>query len=157
MWRPVLKNDKTILKGGGLTASREANVHPVWQKISGSIIDQCVAQGVPFAREYGGLLDNRSFWRCPGPPYLLCQGPDRANSAAGGLQRHDADGAGGGHRSLLPAEKMLDLVVINGQARGINRPQPGDWGIRALRRRCRAALHRRLRQCVLPLYQRQKL
>ena len=55
MWRLFYDTIK-----GGDYRSREANVHRL-AEISGSIIDQCVAQGVPFAREYGGLLDNRSF------------------------------------------------------------------------------------------------
>ena len=58
---------------GGDYRSREANVHRLAQ-VSVNIIDQCVAQGVPFAREYGGLLDNRSFWWCSGIKNILRKG-----------------------------------------------------------------------------------
>ena len=66
---------------GGDFRSREANVYRLAQ-ISVNIIDQCVAQGVPFAREYGGLLDNRSLRRRPGVAHLLRPRPDRPAAAA---------------------------------------------------------------------------
>jgi len=73
---PKLSNDGTAFtvyfmnhKGGDYRA-REANVYRL-AEISPNIIDQCVAQGVPFAREYGGMLSNRSFWRNPGSTYIL--------------------------------------------------------------------------------------
>ena len=72
------------VKGGDFRA-REANVYRLAQ-VSNSIIDQCVAQGVPFAREYGGMLDNRSFRRRPGVPHLLCPGTNRSTAFAGSLQ-----------------------------------------------------------------------
>ena len=70
---------------GGDYRSREANVHRL-AETSVNIIDQCVAQGVPFARDYGGLLDNRFLWRCPGIAHLLRQGADGPTAAVGGLQ-----------------------------------------------------------------------
>ena len=63
---------------GGDFRSREANVHRL-AEVSVNIIDQCVAQGVPFAREYGGLLSNSSFvWWCPGITNVLCKRTNRS-------------------------------------------------------------------------------
>jgi len=73
---------------GGDYRSREANVYRL-AEVSSNIIDQCVAQGVPFAREYGGLLDNRSFGGRTGIPYVLCQGPDRATVIIGRIFGHE--------------------------------------------------------------------
>ncbi len=64
------------IKGGDYRA-REANVHRL-AEVSANIIDQCVAQGVPFAREYGGLLSNRSLWWNTGTTYILCSGSNRS-------------------------------------------------------------------------------
>ena len=71
------------IKGGDYRA-REANVYRL-AEVSGSIIDQCVAQGVPFARDYSGLLDNRSFRRCSGFAYFLCSRSNRTTIASGSL------------------------------------------------------------------------
>ena len=71
------------VKGGDFRA-REANVYRL-AEVSVNIIDQCVAQGVPFAREYGGLLDNRSFGGAQVSPHLLRPRPDRPAAAAGRL------------------------------------------------------------------------
>ena len=87
---------------GGDYRSREANVHRL-AEVSANIIDQCVAQGVPFAREYGGLLANRSFGGGAGIPHLLCARPDRpavasrcvsgAQQRGGARQRRDVRAA----------------------------------------------------------------
>ena len=83
------------VKGGDFRA-RESNVHRLAQ-ICRQIIDQCVAQGVPFAREYGGLLDTRSLRRRPGLAHLLRPGPDRPAAAA-----RRVPGAGAADRRPAP-------------------------------------------------------
>jgi hypothetical protein len=97
--------------------AREANVYRLAQ-LSVNIIDQCVAQGVPFAREYGGLLDNRSFGGAQVSRTFYARGPDRPAAAARRLPVDDAAG-GEGHGHAFAQREMLDLVVVNGQARGI--------------------------------------
>jgi len=104
------------VKGGDFRA-REANVYRLAQ-ISNSIIDQCVAQGVPFARDYGGLLANRSFGGSQVARTFYARGQTGQQLLLGaysGLVRQVA----AGKVSMYPRREMLDLVVINGQARGI--------------------------------------
>ena len=102
---------------GGDYRSREANVHRL-AEISSSIIDQCAAQGVPFAREYGGLLANRSFGGAQVSRTFYARGQTGQQlllGAYGALSRQvDA-----GKVKLFPRTEMLDLVVIDGKARGI--------------------------------------
>ncbi len=102
---------------GGDYRSREANVYRLAQ-LSVNIIDQCVAQGVPFAREYGGLLDNRSFGGAQVSRTFYARGQTGQQLLLGayqGLMRQVA--AKNVH--LFPRHEMLDLVVIDGKARGI--------------------------------------
>ena len=104
------------VKGGDYRA-REANVYRLAQS-SVSIIDQCVAQGVPFAREYGGLLDNRSFGGSQVERTFYARGQTGQQLLLGAyssLMRQVADGG----VKLFPRREMLDLVVIDGKARGI--------------------------------------
>ena len=104
------------VKGGDFRA-REANVYRLAQ-ISNSIIDQCVAQGVPFARDYGGLLANRSFGGAQVARTFYARGQTGQQLLLGAysaLMRQVA----AGKVSMYPRREMLDLVVINGQARGI--------------------------------------
>ncbi len=104
------------IKGGDFRA-REANVHRL-AEVSVSIIDQCVAQGVPFAREYGGLLDNRSFGGAQVSRTFYCRGQTGQQLLLGAyqaLQRQVAYGT----VKYAPKTEMLDLVVIDGRARGI--------------------------------------
>src|ERR671913_204073 len=89
---------------GGDYRSREANVYRLAQT-SVQIIDQAVAQGVPFAREYGGVLDNRSFGGAQVSRTFYARGQTRQVQA--------------GTVQLFTAREMLDLVVIDGKARGI--------------------------------------
>ncbi|MBI1747787.1 MAG: fumarate reductase/succinate dehydrogenase flavoprotein subunit [Acidobacteria bacterium] len=102
---------------GGDYRSREANVYRLAQ-ISVNIIDQCVAQGVPFAREYGGLLSNRSFGGAQVSRTFYARGQTGQQLLLGAysaLQRQvDAKTV-----TLYPRREMLDLVVIGGKARGI--------------------------------------
>ena len=102
---------------GGDYRSREANVYRLAQ-ISNQIIDQCVAQGVPFAREYGGLLANRSFGGAQVSRTFYAKGQTGQQLLLGAysaLMRQVA----AGRVEQFPRREMLDLVVIDGQARGI--------------------------------------
>ncbi len=104
------------VKGGDYRA-REANVYRLAQS-SVHIIDQCVAQGVPFAREYGGLLDNRSFGGSQVERTFYARGQTGQQLLLGAyssMMRQVADKA----VTLYPRREMLDLVVIDGKARGI--------------------------------------
>jgi len=102
---------------GGDFRSREANVYRLAQ-VSVNIIDQCVAQGVPFAREYGGLLDNRSFGGAQVSRTFYCRGQTGQQLLLGAYQALSRQiGAGAIH--LHPRTEMLDLIVIDGRARGI--------------------------------------
>jgi succinate dehydrogenase / fumarate reductase, flavoprotein subunit len=104
------------VKGGDYRA-REANVYRLAQ-VSGCIIDQCVAQGVPFARDYGGMLDNRSFGGAQVSRTFYARGQTGQQLLLGAyqaLQRQIGEGA----IQFLERREMLDVVIIDGQARGI--------------------------------------
>jgi succinate dehydrogenase / fumarate reductase flavoprotein subunit len=104
------------IKGGDFRA-RESNVHRL-AEVSTSIIDHCVAQGVPFAREYGGLLANRSFGGAQVSRTFYARGQTGQQLLLGAyssLMRQ----VGLGAVRMLPNTEMLDLVLINGHARGI--------------------------------------
>jgi succinate dehydrogenase / fumarate reductase flavoprotein subunit len=102
---------------GGDYRSREANVFRLAQ-LSVNIIDQCVAQGVPFAREYGGLLDNRSFGGAQVSRTFYARGQTGQQLLLGAYQSMMRQVERGTVTSLANRE-MLDVVVINGQARGV--------------------------------------
>jgi succinate dehydrogenase / fumarate reductase, flavoprotein subunit len=104
------------VKGGDFRA-REANVYRLAQ-ISVSIIDQCVAQGVPFAREYGGTLANRSFGGAQVSRTFYARGQTGQQLLLGAYQALERQ-VGAGTVEMLPRTEMLDLVVVNGKARGI--------------------------------------
>lgn len=104
------------VKGGDFRA-REANVYRLAQ-VSVNIIDQCVAQGVPFAREYGGLLDNRSFGGAQVSRTFYAKGQTGQQLLLGAYQalmRQVQDG----NVKLYTRHEMLDLVIVDGHARGI--------------------------------------
>ncbi len=104
------------VKGGDFRA-REANVYRLAQ-ISNEIIDQCVAQGVPFARDYGGLLANRSFGGAQVSRTFYARGQTGQQLLLGAysaLMRQVTEG----RVTMFPRREMLDLVLIDGQARGI--------------------------------------
>ena len=104
------------IKGGDFRA-REANVYRLAQ-VSNAIIDHCTAQGIPFAREYGGLLANRSFGGAQLSRTFYARGQTGQQlllGAYGAMMRQ----AAAGKVHLFPRREMLDLVVVNGQARGI--------------------------------------
>ena len=102
---------------GGDYRSREANVHRLSQ-VSVDIIDQCVAQGVPFAREYGGLLDNRSFGGAQVSRTFYARGQTGQQLLLGAYQSlmrqvHEKS------VRMFARREMLDVVIVDGQARGI--------------------------------------
>jgi succinate dehydrogenase / fumarate reductase flavoprotein subunit len=102
---------------GGDFRSRESNVYRL-AELSVSIIDQCVAQGVPFAREYGGLLDNRSFGGAQVSRTFYARGQTGQQLLIGAYQALSRQ-IGLGNVQMFPRTEMLDLVVIDGVARGI--------------------------------------
>jgi len=102
---------------GGDFRSREANVYRLAQ-ISVNIIDQCVAQGVPFAREYGGTLANRSFGGAQVSRTFYARGQTGQQLLLGAYQALERQVAAGTVK-MFPRTEMLSLVVVNGQARGI--------------------------------------
>lgn len=104
------------IKGGDYRA-REANVYRL-AEVSNSIIDQCVAQGVPFAREYGGLLDNRSFGGAQVSRTFYARGQTGQQLLLGAYSALSRQ-VGKGAVKLYARYEMLDLVVIDGRARGI--------------------------------------
>src|SRR5437899_7234238 len=104
------------VKGGDYRA-REGNVYRLAQ-LSVDIIDQCVAQGVPFAREYGGLLDNRSFGGAQASRTFYSRGQTGQQLLLGAYQAMEQQIAAG-KLKMYPRHEMLDLVVIDGRARGV--------------------------------------
>ncbi|MFN5378168.1 MAG: fumarate reductase/succinate dehydrogenase flavoprotein subunit [Ignavibacteria bacterium] len=104
------------VKGGDFRA-REANVHRLAQ-VSVNIIDQCVAQGVPFAREYGGYLSNRSFGGAQVSRTFYARGQTGQQLLLGAYQALMRQ-VGLGKVKLHNKQEMLDLIVVDGRARGI--------------------------------------
>ncbi len=104
------------IKGGDFRA-REGNVYRL-AELSVNIIDQCVAQGVPFAREYGGLLANRSFGGAQVSRTFYARGQTGQQLLLGAYQALERQISLGGVK-MYPRTEMLDLVVIDGKARGI--------------------------------------
>ncbi len=102
---------------GGDFRSRESNVYRLAQ-ISVDIIDQCVAQGVPFAREYSGYLDNRSFGGAQVSRTFYARGQTGQQLLLGAYQALERQ-IGQGRVAMFPRTEMLDLIVIDGRARGI--------------------------------------
>src|SRR5687768_5591596 len=104
------------VKGGDFRA-REANVYRLAQ-VSVSIIDQCVAQGVPFAREYGGTLSNRSFGGAQVSRTFYARGQTGQQLLLGAYQALERQ-IGLGKVAMFPRHEMLEVVLVNGAARGI--------------------------------------
>ena len=102
---------------GGDFRSRESNVHRLAQ-VSVDIIDQCVAQGVPFAREYGGGLANRSFGGAQVSRTFYARGQTGQQLLIGAYQALERQVAAGSVQ-MFPRTEMLDLIVVDGRARGI--------------------------------------
>ena len=142
------------IKGGDFRA-RESNVHRL-AEVSVDIIDQMVAQGVPFAREYGGLLDNRSFGGAQVSRTFYARGQTGQQLLLGAYQQM-ARQIGLGNVRLWNRSELVDTVVIDGRCAGIvTRDLDHRRGpvARSARRR---AVHRRVRQRVLPVDQRDEL
>jgi succinate dehydrogenase / fumarate reductase flavoprotein subunit len=104
------------LKGGDFR-SREANVHRL-AEVSGAIIDQCTAQGVPFAREYGGLLDNRSFGGAQVSRTFYARGQTGQQLLIGCYQALEKE-VQKGQVEMHSRSEMLDLVLVDGHAKGV--------------------------------------
>ena len=104
------------IKGGDFR-SREANVHRL-AEVSADIIDQCVAQGVPFAREYGGLLANRSFGGAQVSRTFYARGQTGQQLLLGAYQALEAQVTAGTVK-MFPRTEMMDLVLVDGHAKGI--------------------------------------
>jgi succinate dehydrogenase / fumarate reductase flavoprotein subunit len=104
------------VKGGDYRA-REANVHRL-AEVSGNIIDQCVAQGVPLAREYGGMLDNRSFGGTLVSRTFYAKGQTGQQLLLGAYSAMNRQ-IGRGKIKMYNRHEMLDLVIVGGKARGI--------------------------------------
>jgi len=102
---------------GGDYRSRESNVHRL-AEVSANIIDQCVAQGVPFAREYGGLLDNRSFGGVLVSRTFYAKGQTGQQLLLGAYSAMSRQ-IGKGKIKMFSRHEMLDLVIVEGKARGI--------------------------------------
>src|SRR4249920_1409509 len=104
------------IKGGDFR-SREANVYRL-AEVSANIIDQCVAQGVPFAREYSGYLANRSFGGAQVSRTFYARGQTGQQLLIGAYQALSRQ-IGAGAVEMHPRTEMLDLVVVDGRARGV--------------------------------------
>jgi len=102
---------------GGDYRSREANVYRL-AEVSGNIIDQCVAQGVPFARDYGGMLDNRSFGGALVSRTFYARGQTGQQLLLGAYAALSRQ-VKAGQVKVYPRSEMMDLVVVDGRARGI--------------------------------------
>src|SRR5258708_5487692 len=112
----VLRLFYDTIKGGDFR-SREANVYRLAQ-VSVNIIDQCAAQGVPFAREYGGLLANRSFGGAQVSRTFYARGQTGQQLLLGAYQALSRQ-IGLGTVEVYPRTEMLELVIVNGHAKGI--------------------------------------
>jgi len=107
---------KDTVKGGDFR-SREANVYRL-AEVSANIIDQCVAQGVPFAREYGGLLDNRSFGGVQVERTFYARGQTGQQLLLGAYQALEEQ-IGSGRVTMHFRSELLDIILVDGRARGI--------------------------------------
>ena len=131
------------VKGGDFRA-REANVHRL-AEVSVNIIDQMVAQGVPFAREYGGLLDNRSFGGAQVSRTFYARGQTGQQLLLGAYQQL-ARQIGLGNVRLFNRVELVDVVVVDGKCAGIVVRDLITGEIAVARRPRHRAVHRRLRQ-----------
>ena len=107
------------VKGGDFRA-RESNVYRL-ATVSVNIIDQCVAQGVPFAREYGGLLDTRSFGGAQVQRTFYARGETGQQLLLGAYQAMERQ-IGLGNIEMFARHEMLELVIVDGKARGVRTP-----------------------------------
>ena len=143
------------IKGGDFR-SREANVYRLAQ-VSTLIIDQCVAQGVPFAREYGGLLANRSFGGAQVSRTFYARGQTGQQLLLGAYQALERQIRARRGARCIPRPKCSTSCVIDGHAKGIVTRDLVTGRVSLVRGRHRGARHGRLRQRLLPFDQRQGL
>ena len=139
------------IKGGDFR-SREANVYRL-AEISKLIIDQCVAQGVPFAREYGGLLANRSFGGAQVSRTFYARGQTGQQLLLGAYQALAQQVALGGVK-MFPRTEMLDLVLVDGHAKGIVVRDFDHWPSQFACGRYSYPGDRWIRQCLLSVDER---
>ena len=142
------------VKGGDFRA-REANVYRLAQ-VSVNIIDQCVALGVPFAREYGGLLDNRSFGGAQVSRTFYARGQTGQQLLLGAYQALERQ-IGLGQVEMYSRHEMLELIVVDGRARGVVVRDMVTGEIQTHLGRRGLSRDRRLRQRLLPRDLRQGL
>ena len=142
------------IKGGDFRA-REANVYRL-AEVSNAIIDQCVAQGVPFAREYGGLLDNRSFGGSQVSRTFYARGQTGQQLLIGCYQALEKEIQQGRREDVFPHRDARSRARQR-PGQGHRRPRPRHRQDQQPRRRRGDPRHRRLRQRVLPLHQRDGL
>ena len=136
---------------GGDYRSREGNVHRL-AEVSANIIDQCVAQGVPFAREYGGLLSNRSFGGTQVQRTFYAAGQTGQQLLIGAYQALERQVALGNVK-MYTRHEMLDVVMIDGKARGIIARDLDYRKTGKIFWSCGVVMQRRIWQCVLFKYQ----
>ena len=153
----------TASSGCSTTRSRAATTAPArptstaWPQLSVNIIDQCVAQGVPFAREYGGLLDNRSFGGAQVSRTFYARGQTGQQLLLGAYQSLMRQ-VEAGTVTLFPHREMLDLVRRRRQGARHHRAQPASPASSSATPPTPSCLaHRRLRHGLLPLDQRREL
>ena len=142
------------IKGGDFR-SREGNVYRLAQ-VSGNIIDQMVAQGVPFAREYGGLLDNRSFGGAQVSRTFYARGQTGQQLLLGAYQQM-ARQVGLGNVKLWNRIELVDIVVIDGRCAGIVTRDLLTGEVSSHNAHAVVLVHRRLRQRLLPVDERDGL
>ena len=130
--------------------AREANVYRLAQ-VSNNIIDQCVAQGVPFAREYGGTLANRSFGGAQVARTFYARGQTGQQLLLGAYSALSRQ-IGKKTVTMYNRREMMDVVVVDGRARGIVVRNMLNGSLETYHDRRRAALHRGLRQCLFSLH-----
>ena len=138
------------IKGGDYRA-REGNVHRL-AEVSANIIDQCVAQGVPFAREYGGLLSNRSFGGTQVQRTFYAAGQTGQQLLIGAYQALERQMALGNVK-MYSRHEMLDIVMIDGKARGIIARDLDNWRIGKTFWSCSIIMHWWIWKCILFIYQ----
>jgi len=142
------------IKGGDFRA-REANVYRLAQ-VANNIIDQCVAQGVPFAREYGGTLANRSFGGAQVSRTFYARGQTGQQLLLGAYTAMMRQVAAGKVK-MFTRREMMDLVVVDGVAKGIICRNLITGEIEKAFRACGGSRDWRVRQRVLPVHQRHGL
>ena len=132
----------TPLKGE-IIALRESNVHRL-AEVSTNIIDQCVAQGVPFCTRLWRLVRQSLFWRGIGFQNLLCQRADRTTVILGAYSAMNRQ-IGRGKIKMYNRHEMMDLVLVDGKARGIIHPKFGQWKIESAQCSCSSHCFGRVR------------